>query len=140
MIETDLVVRYAETDKMGIVHHSNYFIWFEVGRTELIKKAGISYSEIENNLGVYLPLISCGCDFKKPCFYEDRLKIRTKIYNLTRSRIKFYYEVLKEGIVCATGYTEHAFVDRSFKPINLEKKNKELFGLFQKLFEEDISK
>lgn len=131
MVETEIVVRYAETDKMGIVHHSNYFIWFEAGRTELIRKTGISYSEIEKSEGVYLPLISCGCDFKKPCFYEDRLKIRTKIHSLKPSRIRFYYEVLKNDIVCATGYTEHAFVDKNFKPVNLEKKTKSFLFYFR---------
>lgn len=138
MIETDLVVRYAETDKMGIVHHSNYFVWFEVARTELIKEVGISYSEIENRLGVYLPLISCGCEFKKPCFYEERVKVSAKVNNLTPVRIKFYYEVKKDGVVCARGYTEHAFVDKNFRPINLEKKNKELFNLFKTLLEKDM--
>ncbi|WP_039767670.1 acyl-CoA thioesterase [Caldicellulosiruptor sp. F32] len=138
MIETDLVVRYAETDKMGIVHHSNYFVWFEVARTELIKKVGISYSEIENNLGVYLPLISCGCEFKKPCFYEERVKVSARVNNLTPVRIKFYYEVVKDHVVCAIGYTEHAFVDKNFRPINLEKKNKELFNLFKTLLEENM--
>lgn len=138
MIEIDLVVRYAETDKMGIVHHSNYFVWFEAARTELIKKAGISYSEIENELGVYLPLISCMCEFKKPCFYEEKVKVSAKINNLTPVRIKFYYEVKKDDIVCATGYTEHVFVDKSFKPINLEKKNKDLFDLFKALSERDM--
>ncbi|ADQ46290.1 thioesterase superfamily protein [Caldicellulosiruptor kronotskyensis 2002] len=137
MIEIELVVRYAETDRMGIVHHSNYFVWFEAARTELIKKVGICYSQIENELGVYLPLISCSCDFKRACFYEDKITVSAKVNNLTPTRIKFYYQVKKDGVLCATGFTEHAFVDKNFKPINLQKKNRDLFLNFEKLWVED---
>jgi len=133
MIEINLVVRYAETDKMGIVHHSNYFIWFEAARTELIKKIGISYSEIENKFGIYLPLIECGCTYKKPCFYEDIVIIRSYISDISETRIRFDYEVLKDNVLCAKGFTEHAFVDNTFKPINLKKKNAFVYDLFTKL-------
>lgn len=133
MTKINLTVRYAETDKMGIVHHSNYFIWFEAARTELIKKIGISYSDIENKYGIYLPLISCGCSFKKPCFYEDDVCVSACIDTLSETRIKFYYEVIKDEQVCAKGYTEHAFVNRDFKPINLKKKCNKIYELFVKL-------
>lgn len=137
MVEIEITVRYAETDRMGIAHHSNYFVWFEAARTELIKKVGVSYSQIENEFGVYLPLVSCYCDFKKACFYEDKILVSARVNNLTPTRIKFYYEVKRDGFLCAKGFTEHAFVDKNFKPINLEKKNKELFLNFERLWAED---
>jgi acyl-CoA thioester hydrolase len=137
MVEIEITVRYAETDRMGIAHHSNYFVWFEAARTELIKKVGISYSRIENEFGVYLPLVSCSCDFKRACFYEDKILVSARVNNLTPTRIKFYYEVKRDGFLCAKGFTEHAFVDKNFKPINLEKKNKELFLNFEMLWAED---
>ena len=79
-VETEMVVRYAETDQMGIAHHSNYPVWFEIGRTDFFKKIGFPYSQIES-MGILLPLTDMKCKFTKPAKYEDTIVIKTQISN-----------------------------------------------------------
>lgn len=136
--ETHLIVRYAETDKMGIVHHSNYAIWFEAGRTDFIKHAGLSYSEIEEK-GIMLPLIELKCNFRHPANYEDEIIIKTNIKEMTGTRIKFYYEAVKnieKPVILSTGETMHVWTDKNLKPVNLKKYSSELYELFGNFFEE----
>ena len=135
--ETKLIVRYAETDKMGIVHHSNYPIWFEVGRTDFISKIGMHYCELEKE-GVMLPLIDLKCSYKSPARYEDKIVIKTRINKLTFTRISFYYEVYKENecLPIATGETTHAWTDRNLKPINMKKHFPHVFEILKKVSEE----
>lgn len=136
--ETHLIVRYAETDRMGIVHHSNYAIWFEAGRTDFIRKAGLSYSEIEEK-GIMLPLIELKCNFKYPANYEDELIIKTNVKEMTGTRIRFYYEVVKnteKPVILSTGETMHVWTDKNLKPVNLKKYSSELYELFSNFFEE----
>lgn len=120
--ETSLTVRYAETDKMGIVHHSNYPIWFEAGRTDFIKQTGVSYSDMEAR-GVMLPLYEVTCRFKHPAKYEDKITVVTSLKLLTRVRLVLSYQILNAdtGILLATGETLHAFTDTDLRPINAEK-------------------
>ncbi len=120
--ETRLVVRYAETDKMGIVHHSNYPIWFEMGRTDYIRKMGISYSEIEE-MGLFLPLIELKCQYKGAARYEDRIIVRTWIKEATGVRLVFSYEVVKEGEShpITIGETVHVWTNDRLKPVNIKK-------------------
>lgn len=124
--ETALVVRYAETDRMGIVHHSNYPVWFEAGRTDFIKKLGMSYSEMENN-GYLLPLIELNCRFVSAANYEDNIIIRTSVKEVTCTRLRFHYQALKSGILLAEGETLHVWTDVHLKPINIKKHN---FGIY----------
>ena len=130
--ETKIKVRYVETDQMGIVHHSNYFAWFEVGRTEFIKEQGLSYSEIEAR-GVIIPLIECGAQFKIGAKYEDELIIKTSMSLLTPVKMDMNYEIIREndGKLLATGFTRHAFTSRELKPINVKKKNPEVWAVFE---------
>ena len=93
--ETELVVRYAETDQMGIAHHSNYAVWFEAARTEYIKSLGISYTRVEE-LGLMLPLKSLHCEYIKPAKYEDVIKILTKVKESNGVRLSFSYTVLNK--------------------------------------------
>ncbi len=131
--ESIITVRYAETDRMGIVHHSNYPVWFEVGRTEFIKKLGISYSEIEKR-GIMLPLIRLECSYRGSATYEDRIIVRTSVRELKPTRITFYYEVVKEGEEkpITTGTTEHAWTNRDLRPINLKKVAPDILELISK--------
>jgi len=132
-----LVVRYAETDKMGIVHHANYFIWFEAARSFIIKKIGLSYADIENKYGLYLPIISCDCSIRKPNYYDKEVIVKCIIKELIGTRIKFYYEVInEENQLTAYGNTEHVFVNKEFKPINIKKK---LPDIYNKLLELKLS-
>lgn len=126
--ETKIKVRYQETDQMGVAHHSVYPVWFEEARTNFIKEIGVSYSEIEK-MGIMLPLSKLNCKYIKPALYEDILIIQTKIKCITNVKIQFEYKVFKDDNIINEGETEHPFVDKNFKLINLKKANKELFDL-----------
>jgi len=130
--ETKLVVRYAETDRMGIVHHSNYPIWFEAGRTDFIKKLGMPYSRIEE-MGVLLPLIELKCSFKSAARYEDEITVKTSVKELSYSRIVFYYEVYRNGgqTPITTGETMHAWTNADLKPVNIKKYMPEIYDLLK---------
>ncbi|MCG8501553.1 MAG: acyl-CoA thioesterase [Firmicutes bacterium] len=133
--ETKIKVRYVETDQMGIAHHSNYYHWFEVGRTEFIGQIGMTYGEMEQ-AGVLLPLIESACTYKQGAKYEDELIIRTSIAQLTGARITFGYEVLREKDqkCLAMGKTVHAFVNGDFRPINLKKVNKTIWAGLESVY------
>lgn len=135
--ETYLTVRYAETDMMGIVHHSRYYPWFEVARTEFIKKSGISYSEMEK-MGILLPLTQTGCNYLHGLKYEDEVVIKCRLSELSVVRCKFEYEVYKlpEMKLMSNGHTCHGFVDGGFKPMNLKKKFPQVWELLCGLLEE----
>lgn len=138
--KTKLTVRYQETDQMGIVHHSVYPIWFECGRTDFIKKAGITYSQMEEE-GVRLPLRSLKCNFYYPSYYEDEIIVKTRIINLTPTRIIFYYEIFRRGFFkpIVTGETEHIWVNSELKPVNMRKYRPELFNVICDIFNEEGS-
>jgi len=129
-----LTVRYAETDQMGIVHHSNYAVWFEVGRTDFLKNAGLSYSSIEAQ-GILFPLYEMNCKFIAPAKYEDELAVLTSIKSISRVRLSFSYQVLNTNTekLLATGETMHAWTDKAFKPMNAEKKIPEIYSVLSKL-------
>lgn len=107
--EAELRVRYAETDKMGIVHHSNYLVWFEIGRTEFCRARGFSYREMEENDDAFLVVVESYCRYKAPAFYDDDLIVRTHITELRRRSLRFGYEILRpaDGQVIAEGETGH---------------------------------
>ncbi|NLT15461.1 MAG: acyl-CoA thioesterase [Clostridiales bacterium] len=130
--ETRLTVRYAETDRMGIVHHSNYAVWFEAGRTDFIKQAGISYSELEAR-GVFLPLYEITARFKSPARYEDEIAVITSLKQLTRVRLLLSYEVVNTttNTLLATGETLHAFTNTALKPLNVEKALPDVYALLK---------
>ena len=129
--ETPINVRYAETDQMGIVHHSVYPIWYEVGRTDYAKQLGMHYSELEK-LGVMMPLVEVNCKYYEPAHYEDELIVKTSIEKITPARIVFKYEVInKNNNKCInTGSTTHAWVGKNLKPLNLKKHFPQVYELF----------
>ncbi len=120
--ETTFTARYAETDQMGIVHHSNYTVWFEAGRTDFLKKVGTSNTSIEGN-GVLLPLYGMNCQYKSPARYEDEIMVVTRLKKVSRVRLCFSYQVLNAANhkLLATGETMHAWTDKSLKPVDAEK-------------------
>lgn len=136
--ETKLTVRYAETDMMGIVHHSRYYPWFEVARTEFIKNSGISYTEMEK-MGVLLPLTETGCKYIYGLRYEDEVLIKCRLSKLSIARCRFDYDVYKlpEMKLMSQGHTCHGFVNGEFKPLNLKKAYPELWDRLTKLSEPD---
>lgn len=119
--ETKITARYAETDQMGIIHHSVYPVWYEAARTEFIKTAGITYSQLEND-GVMLPLSEMGSKYIAPVRYEDEVIIETRITKISFAKVTFGYRVLLDGNVVNEGFTSHGFVDaKTFRPINIKK-------------------
>ncbi len=113
-------VRYAETDKMGVVYYANYFVWFEVGRTDLLRESGWSYREMETE-GFGLPVIEAHCTYRESAKYDDDLEIRTTGEMLSPVRVKFSYEIVRpaDAATLATGTTVHATLDRSGRPCRL---------------------
>jgi acyl-CoA thioester hydrolase len=128
--ETKLNVRYAETDKMGIVHHSKYYVWFEVARDEFISKLNITYKEIED-MGIMMPLIETHCKYLEGAKYGDEIIIKTSIEQLTGVKVVFKYEVFRasDDKILAKGSTVQAFVSSNeFKIINIKRKYPELWS------------
>jgi acyl-CoA thioester hydrolase len=113
--ETTVRVRYAETDRMGLLHHANYFVYFEMARTEMLRAKGISYREVED-AGHFLVIVDIGCKFKKPAYYDDLLTIRTTVARVTHVKIVHEYHVLRDGVLLAEGHSTLACVDREGKP------------------------
>lgn len=113
VLETRLRVRYAETDQMNVVYHSNYVIWFEVGRVEFMRQLGFTYREMEQQDQLHLPVVEVRCRFKAPARYDDELIVRTHIARLRSSLIQFQYEILRadDGLLLAEGESTHVAVD-----------------------------
>ena len=122
-------VRYAETDKMGVVYYANYFVWFEVARADLLRALGWSYREMEL-AGVSLPVIEAHCDYVRPARYDDELEIHTAGRLLSPARMEFSYEVRlpAQATVAATGRTMHASVDPNGRPCRLPDRVREAFA------------
>lgn len=114
--ETRLRVRYAETDKMGVVYHSNFAIWFEVGRVELLRQLGFEYSNMEKNDNCHIPVVDLRVRYKAPALYDDEIVVHTRLANARQSLLHFAYEVsrVSDGELLATGETTHIIVDDKF--------------------------
>lgn len=130
MFRTKIQVRYCETDRMGVVHHSRYFPWFEVGRTEFFKATGLSYDEIERR-GVLLPLVDCGCKFIHGAQYGDEVWVEVRLETVGVAKCRFTYRVERaaDGMLLAEGHTTHGFTTPAFKPLNLKKTHPEIYTL-----------
>jgi len=119
MITNEIKIRvsYADTDQMGVAHHSHYLVYFERGRTELMREMGLPYSEMEKN-GTMLPVIEVHCNYLKGARYDELITIRSILKEKPTVRIKIEYEILNESgkELLATGYTIHSFVNSHGKP------------------------
>ncbi len=115
--ETDIRVRYAETDRMGIVHHSNYLVWFEAARTDLFRAIGFSYLKMEEESDALMVVGECYIRYKSPAFYDDVLTIRTRVTQLRSRSLRFFYEVYRrsDDTLLAEGETMHVITNRSKK-------------------------
>jgi acyl-CoA thioester hydrolase len=111
-------VIYADTDAMGIVYHTNYIRWFEVGRTELMRDMGIVYAQLERE-GYYLPITQLTCHYLAPARYDEWIQLETRINYFRRASIKFDYEIRDEegGKMLVEGSTVHAFINGEGKII-----------------------
>lgn len=113
--EVAIRVRYAETDRMGLLHHANYIIYFEQARTELLRRKGLSYREMED-AGSLLVIVDVGCEFKRPAYYDDVLRIKTIVERVTHVKIVHRYEVRRDDTLIAKGRSTLACVDREGRP------------------------
>jgi len=131
--DTKITVRYAETDQMGIVHHSCYPVWFELGRTEFIREMGMPYSKVEES-GYMLPLLELKCNYKGYAKYEDEILVKTRVSSLTYTRVVFSYQVFKNDLQepITTGETMHVWTDKSLKPLNIKKHAPNIYQMLEK--------
>lgn len=134
--ESKIRVRYAETDTMGIVYHANYYVWFEVGRGDFMRRFDISYKQMEE-MGIMLPVVETHCRYRVPAQYDDLLTIRTKVKELGAVKISFQYQVIRDSdnTLLAEGETLHAFTDKTRKLMNLKKHYNEIYALLAKAME-----
>ena len=112
--EIELRVRYQETDPMGFLYHANYFTYFEIGRTELLRAAGGNYRKMEEE-GMLVVVVKAECRFRRPARYDDLLRLRTTIVRVTPVKIEHQYELFRDGECLAVGHVTLAVVDRSGK-------------------------
>jgi acyl-CoA thioester hydrolase len=126
--DTTLRVRYAETDQMGVVYHSNYLIWFEVGRVELIRAIGFDYKTMETVDDCHIVVAEAHCRYEKPARYDQVLRVRTRIAEWRNRIVKFSYEILLDENSCllATGYTTHVICGRNGRPKSLPPKYRDV--------------
>ena len=122
-------VRYAETDKMGVVYSANYFVWFEVARADLLRSLGWTSREMEH-AGVSLPVIEAHCEYRRPARYDDEIEVRTKGRMLSPVRMEFTYEIVlrEDQSIAASGHTIHAALDHAGKPCRLPDRIKQVFA------------
>jgi acyl-CoA thioester hydrolase len=120
--QTQIRVRYAETDQMGIVYYANFFIWFEVGRAELLRHLGFHYKQMEIEDDCHFPVVEASCRYKSPAHYDDELLLETRVLALRHSLLKFGYRLTRATTLLAEGETTHVVVDRSLRKIPLPEK------------------
>jgi acyl-CoA thioester hydrolase len=127
-------VRYAETDQMGVVYHANFFIWFEVGRVELMRELGLDYKHMEIEDECHIAVVEASCRYKLPARYDDELILETHIVALRRSVLKFGYRVLRDETgsvsLLAEGETTHVVVDRQMRKVALPERYRNALGEF----------
>jgi acyl-CoA thioester hydrolase len=128
--ETRLRVRYVETDQMGVVYHSNYLIWFEVGRVEFLRQLGFTYRDMEREDGCYIAVVDARCRYKAPARYDDQILVRTFFKNLRASLIHFGYEIRREPdmTLLAEGETTHIVTDAQLQRRELPAKYRKAFA------------
>jgi acyl-CoA thioester hydrolase len=122
--ETRVRVRYAETDQMGVVYHSNHLIWFEVGRVELLRQLGFSYRDMEREDGRFIAVAEAKCRYRAPVYYDEEVVIRTRLKHVRESVVVFSYELLRAngGALLAEGETTHIVTDANMKIAALPEK------------------
>ncbi len=127
--ETRLRVRYAETDKMGVVYHANHFIWFEIGRVEFLRQLGFSYREMEEKDECFIAVVDARCRYKAPARYDDEITVRTHLKNVRESVIHFGYELIRadDGVLLAEGETTHIVTNAGMKATALPEKYRNAF-------------
>lgn len=139
-------VLYKDTDQMGVGHHANYVTWFEMGRTEWMRKFGLTYSEMEKK-GLLLPVMNVEVNYKKPAYYDDKISIFTRVFQYSKVKITFEYEVRlcveyltekitkdlePQGELLANRSTTHMWLNEDWKPASLDRKAPDVFELLER--------
>ena len=127
--ETKLRVRYAETDQMGVVYHSNHLIWFEVGRVEFLRQMGFSYRDMEREDGLFIAVAEAKCRYRAPVYYDEEVVVRTRLKAVRGSMIIFSYELSRAdtGVLLAEGETTHIVTNSNMKTAALPDKYLNVF-------------
>lgn len=130
--EARVRVRYAETDQMGVVYHSNYLIWFEVGRVELIRQMGLNYKKMEEEESCGISVVDVHARYRAPARYDDELVIETRLLAARGAVVKFGYRILRvgDGSLLCEGVTMHVCVGKDMKKRNLPPKYAERFAAY----------
>jgi acyl-CoA thioester hydrolase len=146
-----LRVHYKDTDQMGVAHHANYVGWFEIGRTEMMRSAGVAYSEMEK-LGLLLPVVHIDIQYRRPAHYDNSIAVFTKVMSFSAVRLQFEYEIRRieedlssldqtnvkstkpYGKLLSKGTTKHIWVDHKWKPARIDKVAPDVFTLLQDKF------
>ena len=127
--ESRVKVRYAETDQMGIAYYANYFVWFEVGRSQYCNDCGFSYRDMEKETGLFLTVAEASCRYRTPARYEDELLVRTSVLELTRRTVRFSYEIERaDGQPVAIGETLHVLINSEGRPSSMPVKYLAMLG------------
>jgi len=115
---TSVRVRYPETDRMGVVYHAHYLVWFELGRTELMRSLGATYGKLEEEEGISFPVIAVGARYRASARYDELLTVHTRLVAVGRVKVRFEYRILREedGRLLVEGSTEHATVGSDGRP------------------------
>ena len=127
--ETRIRVRYAETDQMGVVYHANHFIWFEIGRVELLRQFGFSYKDMEREDDCFIAVVDAQCRYKAPVHYDDEVIVRTFLKHVREKVIRFGYELrsVETGNLLAEGETTHIVANSKMKSRALPQKYMTVF-------------
>lgn len=129
---------YYETDKMGIVHHSNYIRYFEEARLDWLEQAGLNYQQLEE-LGIMIPVMFVDCQYLRPLRFGDGMEIQVKLERFDGIKMEYSYELYMEetGVLCTTGRTGHCFLDDSMKPFRMKRRFPEIYQKMQEALERD---
>lgn len=116
-------VRYPEVDRMGVAHHTHYLVWFELGRTEWMRRAGVPYGALEDEQDLLFPVIEVGARYRRPARYDEELEVRTELREISPVKVRFDYEVVRpaDGTRLAEGFSVHAAIGRDGRPRRLSE-------------------
>jgi acyl-CoA thioester hydrolase len=137
--DSNVRVRYAETDQMGVVYHGNYFTWFEVGRVEMCRHLGFEYKKMEIEDDTLIVVAEASCRYKRPARFDDELVVRTRVTRYDRRTLRFGYEIFRrpEDELLATGETTHVICDHQGRPKSMPEKYRKYFSLSHALVAAD---
>ncbi|AJC96268.1 1,4-dihydroxy-2-naphthoyl-CoA hydrolase MenI [Staphylococcus hyicus] len=135
---TEIESRYQETDQMGVIYHGNYATWFEVARTDYIRKLGLDYSEMEQK-GVVSPVTELNINYKKSVTYPEKVTVKTWVSKFSKLRSRYQYEIYNEnGEIVTTGFTDNVIITKDDrKPLRLDKRFPNWFDVYRKVDEQN---